>query len=350
MGEQVVTIDGSQGEGGGQVLRTSLTLAAALGANVRLINVRAGRERPGLRPQHLAAVRAAAAVCGADVQGASLGSMELTFRPGELKAGQYHFDIGTAGSAPLVLQTVIPALATAAGDSEVTVTGGTHNPLAPCFEYLRDVFGVLAAAANVETHLEMRRAGFYPGGGGEIRMRLRGLGSADEVAPLRFAERGGLRRVEVLSAASYSLPAHIIERQAAHANERLLAAGHHAAVAKEAWNTVSPGTAVFLRAVFARCVAGWYAIGARAKRAEEVADEAVDAFLAFLGSAAAVDVHAADQILVLAALAGGESRYVAERASSHLTTNAEVVRQLGGRRVRIEPGQGATALVTVEGL
>jgi len=181
--DQVIAIDGSQGEGGGQILRTCVGLSAAMGIPVRIAAIRAGRERPGLRPQHLAAVRAAAAVCDAAVTGAELGSQELTFIPAEPKAGQFRFDIGTAGSATLVLQTIIPALLTADGDSDVTVTGGTHNPLAPCFEYLRDVYAVLAGAANAQMYVEMARAGFYPSGGGAYIVSRDNLGeTAAQVA------------------------------------------------------------------------------------------------------------------------------------------------------------------------
>ncbi len=349
MSEATIVIDGSQGEGGGQILRTSVGLAAALAMPVRVENVRAGRQRPGLRPQHLAAVRAAAAVCDATLTGAAIGSTEITFAPGQRRAGQYRFDIGTAGSGPLVLQTILPALAIAEGTSDVTVTGGTHNPLAPCFEYLRDVYGALAATVNVQAYFEMRRAGFYPGGGGEIRLQVQGVEAAENLVPLRLTERGTLRHIDGLSAASYSLAAHIIERQSNHAVERFSAIGRKTSIRQSVWETFSPGTVVFLRAVFARSVAGFGALGARSKPAERVADEAVDALQAFLETPASVDHHAAEQLLTLAALAPGDSRYVTDRATDHLHTNAAVVSRLTGRAVRIEPiGQGEAASVIVE--
>lgn len=347
MAERMILIDGSQGEGGGQILRTSVGLAAALGTGVRITGVRAGRQRPGLRPQHLAAVRAAAAVCNARLAGAEIGSMEVSFEPGPPRAGTFRFDIGTAGSAALVIQTVLPALVLAEGDSEVTVTGGTHNPLAPCFEYLRDVFVPLASAANVQVYLEMTRAGFYPSGGGEIRVQVRGVGSAEPLEPLRLLRRGQLRHIDGLSAASYSLPAHIISRQTSQALGRLAKAGHRATIEEASWETFSPGTVVFLRAVFARSVGGCFALGARSKRAERVADEAVDELLAFLESAGAVGARAGDQLLVVAALCPAESRYVVERATDHLRTNAEVIRQITGRRIDIEPGEEGSATVVV---
>lgn len=343
----MIVIDGSQGEGGGQILRTAVGLAAAMGKAVRVEGIRAGRERPGLRPQHLAAVRAAEAICNAEIKGAEIGSAEIEFRPGPLRAGQYRFDIGTAGSGTLVLQTVIPGLMLAEGTSDVTVTGGTHNPLAPCFEYLRDVFALLASATNLQAYLEMLRAGFYPSGGGEIRMQLQGVGSLEHVEPVVLVDRGELRYIEGLSAASYSLAAHIIERQTSQALGRLAAAEHRATIEQAVWETFSPGTVLFLRAVFSKTVAGAFSLGTQGKRAEKVADDAVDELLAFLDSPGVVDAHAADQLVTLAALSPHESRFVTERLTDHLQTNADVVRQITGRQIAIEPGEGASATVTV---
>ena len=345
--DRIIVIDGSQGEGGGQILRTSVGLSAAMGTPVRVIAIRAGRQRSGLRPQHLAAVRAAAAVCAGQVTGAELGSQEITFIPGQPQAGRFRFDIGTAGSGTLVLQTIIPALLLADGDSDVTVTGGTHNPLAPCFEYLRDVYAVLASAANAQIYLEMTKAGFYPSGGGEIRMQLQGLGEPDAIEPLRLTDRGQLRHIEGRSAASYSLAAHIIDRQTQQALGRLAKARHRGSIEQAVWETFSPGTVLFLRAVFGKTVAGFFALGSRAKTAEKVADDCVDSLLAFIDSPGTVDAHAADQLLTIAALCPDESRYVAERPTDHLHTNAEVITKITGRRITIAPAADGSALVIV---
>lgn len=349
MAEALLRIDGSLGAGGGQILRSAVGLAAALwggGAEGRLasggydglevVNIRAGRPKPGLRPQHLAAVNAAAAVCGARVDGAGIGSTSLTFRPGRSRSGRYRFDIGTAGSTSLVLQTVLPALLAAEGDSEVVVTGGTHNPFSPCFEYVRDVFVALASAANAALALHLERAGFYPAGGGQVRCQIRGLGRADHVAPLRLTSRGRLKCVEGVSAAAESLPAHIVERQRARAIARLRKAGLEGSIEQARMPAESPGTVVFLRAVFSRSVAGFFSLGRKGKSAERVADEAVDELLEFLDADGAVDPHAADQLITLLAMAPATSELTTTRISQHLLTNAEVIRRITGREVIVE--------------
>jgi RNA 3'-terminal phosphate cyclase (ATP) len=347
--DELIAIDGSQGLGGGQILRTCLGLAAATGRAFRITNIRAGRPRPGLAPQHLAAVRAAAAICGAEVSGDRIGSAELTFRPGRVRPGQYAFDIGTAGSTVLLLQAIIPALAVASGDSQVSATGGTHNPMAPCFEYLRDVFGLLASAAGLQAYFELKRPGFYPAGGGKVLMQVQGLASPDQLEAVRLTSRGELKRIEGISAAGGGLPNHIAHRQCAQVLARLGAAGHRATVEQVHWDSDSPGTVVFLRAVFARTVAGFFSLGQRGKPAERVADEAADQLLAFLASPGVVDAHAADQLITILALCPRESRLVTERITDHLLTNAQVVRQLLGRNVSVEGAVGQPGMVSVQG-
>lgn len=346
--DNLTTIDGSQGVGGGQILRTCLGLSAATGRAFRIVRIRAGRPKPGLAPQHLAAVRAAAAICEAEVSGDRTGSKELTFQPGPLRPGEYTFDIGTAGSTTLVLQTLLPALAIADGRSVITVTGGTHNPLAPCFEYFRDVFGTLASATGIQAYLEMPRAGFYPAGGGRVVLQIEGLAGAEALSPLRLVTRGDLKRIEGLSAASSSLPSHIVERQRQQVAARLATVGHTTTVEEANWETDSPGTLVFLRAVLARTVAGFFALGRPGLPAERVADEAVDQLLAFLASPGAVDAYAADQLVTLLALCHDKSCFVTEKVTDHLLTNATVVPQLLCREVAIEGPVGQPGTVTIK--
>jgi len=364
MSDNLLDIDGSFGEGGGQILRTSVSLAAAMWSRralggpsadalaaadgLRIRNIRANRPKPGLAAQHLAAVNAAAAVCHARLEGAKPRSTSLTFRPGLISAGEHRFDVGTAGSALLVLQTLLPSLVVAPGDSDVVITGGTHNPFAPCFEYVRDVFAPLASAANAALSVTLTRAGFYPAGGGAIRCQVRGLGQASYLAALRLLTRGSLQRLEGLSAATTSLPEHVADRQAEQVLARLRKEGLQISLEQARWPAASPGSVVFLRAVFARSVAGFFALGKRGKPAERVADEAVDELVEFLGEDGAVDPHAADQLITLLALAPGESELTTTRVTRHLLTNAEAIRQVSGRTVRIEGGLGAPGKVILE--
>lgn len=357
MTDDILLIDGSLGEGGGQILRTSVSLAVALwsrgprgGRILRIENIRARRPKSGLQPQHLAAAKAAAAICSGRLEGAEIGSTALVFQPGQVRAGRYRFDIGTAGSSTLVLQTVLPALLLAKGDSEVVITGGTHNPMAPCFEYVREVFATLAAAAGAAFALDMERMGFYPAGGGKIHCQVRGVGDGANLAPLRLLSRGGLRHVAGLSVASTSLPGHIIQRQAAQAGKRLLAAGLKHDVEQAALPTSSPGTAVFLRAVYSRSVAGFFALGKLGKPAEKVADEAVDQLLQFAAADGAVDPHAADQLVTLLALSPEESEFTTTCVTDHLLTNAEVVRKVADREVVVEGEAGQPGKVTIRGI
>ncbi len=350
MSREPILIDGSWGEGGGQILRTSLALAGALGLAVRITGIRAGRPKPGLRPQHLAAVEAAVAACNGRVSGDSLGSQELTFTPGRARSGQFRFDIGTAGSTVLVAQTILPILVTAEGRSKVTLTGGTHNPLAPCFEYLRDVFGVLASTANVQAYFELKQAGFYPTGGGRLDMAVQGLGSAEMTTGVQLVSRGELKHIDGVSAASASLPKHILERQTRQTLALLAARGQRATIEEVVFPDARPGTVVFLRAVFTKTVAGSFALGAAGKPAETVATEAAEALGAFLDSQGATDPFAADQLLTLAALAPGASRIATQKITDHLLTNAEVIRRLTGRTVTTEGQAGDSGLVTVEAI
>jgi len=354
MGGETVTIDGSYGEGGGQILRTSVGLAAALWGGgdgpkvLRIENIRASRPKPGLGAQHLVSVRAAAAVTGGKLDGAEFGSRALEFRPGRPRAGSYRFDIPTAGSAMLVLQTIVPALTLADGHSDVTITGGTHNPFAPCYEYFSRVFALLAGAANISLAATLERAGFYPAGGGRVYCQIGGMGSREHVAGVRLLSRGTLKHIEGVSGVSEGLPVHIGDRQAQQVIARLRKAGLRSSLEQAHWPTKSPGTVVFLRAVFSRSVAGFFALGAKGKPAERVADEAVDGLLAFLNANGAVDPHAADQLITILALAPGPSELATTEITRHLLTNAEVIRRVAGREVAVTGKVGGPGHIRID--
>jgi RNA 3'-phosphate cyclase len=327
-------LDGSYGEGGGQILRTALSLAAVTGVSVRIEAIRAGRPKPGLRPQHLTAVQALARVTQAEVTGVQLGSQALTFRPRTPQGGRYLFDVaektGSAGSVSLIAQALLPPLLAAKNPSVVTLKGGTHVPWSPPAHYLSHVFLPALAAMGAEVKLTLERWGWYPQGGGEVRLEIKPARAFTGVEWRSPAAGGAFR---ALSAAAL-LPEHVARRQAARLQARLGEAFPVEIVPASGRN---PGSLVFLWGP----QAGFAALGARGKPAERVADEVADAFIAFRERGAAVDRHLADQILPYLALARGPSRLTTEAVTSHLLTNAWVIEQfLGpGLAVRGNPGE-----------
>ncbi|MEJ5330300.1 MAG: RNA 3'-terminal phosphate cyclase [Desulfobaccales bacterium] len=335
-------LDGSYGEGGGQIVRTSLSLAALVGEAVRIENIRAGRPKPGLKAQHLTAVKALARISGAEVKGAELNSLELTFIPGRVQAGHYVFDVaetmGSAGSVSLVAQAILPALLFAPGKSTVIIKGGTHVPWSPPVHYLLHVFLPLLARLGAQVRLSLERWGFYPRGGGQVRLEVTPVTSLAPVELLTPATRGEL---QALSAAG-RLPEHVRRRQAARLRERL---GAGLPVAEAEADSLDPGSLVFLWGPGA----GFSALGARGKPAEQVADEAVDAFLHYEARQAALDRHGADQLVLYLAQARGPSRFTTEAVTSHLLTNIWVIEQFLGPRFTVTGSLGERGEVLCRG-
>lgn len=315
----LLTIDGSLGEGGGQILRSSLALAICLRRPFRIVNIRARRPKPGLRPQHLAAVRAAAAVCDARVDGAAIGAQALTFEPGEVHAGAHEFRIGTAGSTSLVLQTVLPALLTASRSSDLRLEGGTHNPRAPTFECLAKAYLPLIARMGPRISIELERAGFEPAGGGVIHARVEPSGRLE---PIELESRGSLRRVaaEVLLS---RLPTHIGVREATVlANE--LGIDIETVRVRTLDDSPGPGNVVTVFVESERVTDVFAEFGRRGVPAERVAHGAALAAKQYLATDAPVGVHLADQLLLPLALAGGGS-FVTLPPSTHTRTNIDVI-------------------------
>ncbi|MFW5866690.1 MAG: RNA 3'-terminal phosphate cyclase [Armatimonadota bacterium] len=338
----MLTIDGSHGEGGGQVIRTSLSLSALLGRDLRIENIRAGRSRPGLAAQHLASVRAAAAVCGAATEGDRMESQELEFRPGEVRGGRYQFKVGTAGAATLVMQTVLPALLFAAESSHVQVHGGTNVLWSPPHEYIAAVFLPALGEMGADISLECLVPGFYPKGGGCIEARVQPLRSA--LQPLKWRDRGGLRSLTAYSVAEARLPAHIVRRQIDGAREALGSTGARTVQSRP--SSRCPGAGLVIAASFDRGRAGFSATGKRGKPAEDVGREAGVQAARFLEDTASVDRHLADQLLLHAALAAGRTQFVADEVTEHLLTNAWVIKHFLDVEIVIDE---ATRVVTVDG-
>jgi RNA 3'-terminal phosphate cyclase (ATP) len=330
----MLTIDGSLGEGGGQILRSALALSVCLRRPFKIVNIRARRPKPGLRPQHLAAVRAAAEISGARVEGATLGAQTLTFEPGAVEAGTHHFAIGTAGSTMLVLQTVLPALLTAGRASELRLEGGTHNPRAPTFECLASAYLPLIGRMGPRIAIELERAGFEPAGGGIVHVRIE---PAPRLAPLHLETRGALLRVaaEVLLS---SLPAHIAEREAATLAAEL-DIGAASVRVREIEDSSGPGNVVSVFVESEHVTEVFAEFGRRGVPAERVAQHTARVARQYLASDVPVGVHLADQLLLPLALAGGGS-FVTLPPSAHTRTNIDVIEAFLPVAIRCAPIDG----------
>lgn len=314
---QTIELDGSQGEGGGQILRTALTLSMITGIPFAIDRIRAGRSRPGLLRQHLTAVQAAAEICGAEVQGATPGSPALRFVPGSIRAGDYRFAIGTAGSCTLVLQTVLPALWFAGAPSTLRISGGTHNPGAPPADFLIRSWLPLLRRMGVVMDIELLRHGFYPAGGGEL------LASVAPLAgwrPLQLTARGDLRATRAIGVVA-GVPAEVAKRETRRAASQLGALAEELRVLPA---SEGPGNVLMIELDYPEVTEIFSACGERGLPAEAVADRAAREARRFRDSGATVGEHLADQLLLPMALAGAGS-FTTPLLSSHLQTNYQVI-------------------------
>ncbi|MCC6077144.1 RNA 3'-terminal phosphate cyclase [Pseudomonas sp. GCM10022188] len=331
-----IVLDGA--EGGGQLLRTALSLSMLTGTPFRIERIRGGRSRPGMLRQHLTAVQAAAAVCGATVEGAVLGSLALSFRPGPIRGGDYRFAIGSAGSCILVLQTVLPALWFADGPATVTVSGGTHNQAAPPADFLIRSWQPLLARMGVRQRLELRRHGFYPAGGGEL---LATVEPCAGLTPLELPGRGELRRLRA-EALVAGLPAGIAWRELQRVRQLLADADIQP---RELPREQGPGNVLMIEVAGDAVCELFTGFGAKGVSAESVAERTVAEVERYLHSGAAVGEHLADQLLLPLALAGGGA-FTTTHVSDHLHSNAAVIERFLAVEVRFEP-QETRVLVRV---
>ena len=324
----MIIIDGSQGEGGGQILRTSLALAILTKQPVRIEHIRAKRAKPGLLRQHLTAVQAAVAVNNGHVEGAEIGSRALTFHPGTVSGGNYHFAIGTAGSCTLVLQTILLPLLQAQQESTVTITGGTHNSAAPPVDFLQRAFLPLLRQMGANIEVELKKYGFYPSGGGEIVARIH---PCPTLQGIELCERGE-RQQSFAEAYIANLPVHIAERELQTIGE-LMGWGKEQLFIRSLARQSGPGNVVTLTLEHEYVTEVFTGFGERGVPAEAVAKTACKEALDYVASQAAVGPHLADQLLLPLALAGN-GRFTMPAPTQHFTTNAAVIERF--LEVRIE--------------
>ena len=329
----IIEIDGSQGEGGGQILRTSLSLAACYGKPIHIRHIRHGRKKPGLMRQHLACVNAIKRVCNAKVKGASIGSTAVEFIPAEIKAGNYQFSVGSAGSSTLVFQTVLPALLLAEKESTLVLEGGTHNPMAPSYDFIQYAFLPVLKQMGIQFSMEIERYGFYPVGAGKWVIKIT---PAARYTRINIEQRGEL----IASSAkciSASIPLHVIDREKKQLLKRLNWP-NQSVVTKEV-NSLGAGNIVAIKLNYQKVTEVIESIGAVGIRSENVANRAIGLFQCYQDQGAPVGHYLADQLLLPMAITEGGS-FVTSVLSEHCRTNIAVIQQLTERVIKAEQIKG----------
>lgn len=327
----MLTIDGSKGEGGGQMLRTALALSLVTKEPVRMVNIRAGRSKPGLMRQHLTAVQAAATVSGGAVEGAAVGASEITFRPGSTRGSDYSFSVGTAGSATLVLQTILPALITATGKSTLVLEGGTHNPQSPPFDFLAGAFLPTLRRMGPVVQASLEKPGFYPAGGGRFGVTIE---PSAKLTGFELSERGALRSYGARAVVA-SLPKSIADREVHIVGQRLNWERRWLR-SETVEKAEGPGNVVIIELESENVTEVFTGFGERGVSAESVADGVATEALAYLEAGVPVGTHLADQLLLPLALAGG-GMFRSMQPSSHARTQAEVIHMFLGTETRMTP-------------
>jgi len=344
-----IEIDGSIGEGGGQILRTSLAMSALLKKPICIKNIRAGRPKPGLQAQHLTCVHSLAKIANAEVKGDFLGSQELIFNPNSIQPGNYRFDVSdvkaSAGSVSLVLQAIFLPLALSGKKSKITLLGGTHVPWSPPIHYLQSVYLPIIAKMGINADIKLITWGWYPKGGGHVEVEI----NSAKLVNIDLSERGSLKNIKCICAVS-NLPISIAQRQKDRVSEVLKSKGLKADF--EIINAPSrgQGTGTFILAEFDKSIAGFSSLGVKGKRAEQVADEACESCLKFFESQMAIDEHLADQLIPLMALSKGVSRFTTSKISLHLLTNIHIAELFLPVKFHISAEKDQPGEVSVEGI
>jgi RNA 3'-terminal phosphate cyclase (ATP) len=333
----MIEVDGSYGEGGGQVLRTAVALAVVLSKEIHVFNIRAGRAEPGLRPQHMTGVKAASELCSGHLEGLGVGSAEFVFKPGKLGAGNFHFDVGTAGSVTLVLQTLMPILAFAPGPVQLEIAGGTDVKWSPPIDYLRLVILPILKKIGYNGDLETVRRGYYPKGGGLVKFSTMG---ASRLHGLLFEKPGSISKIYGISHA-VALPRHVAERQAAAARRNLeeakLPSPSIDVEIVDDKRQLGPGSGIVLSGeTQTGTILGSDALGERGRPAEEVGFTAGRILVEEIESGAVLDRHMGDIIVPYLVLADGASEVSISRVTQHTRTNVKVAEWLTGAKFNLE--------------
>ncbi|MEO0102763.1 MAG: RNA 3'-terminal phosphate cyclase [candidate division WOR-3 bacterium] len=351
----MIEIDGSFGEGGGQILRTALALSSVLGKPFLISNIRKRRKKPGLLAQHLTGVRAVAKITKAEKEGDEFGSEKLLFQPKKITPGNYEFNVaeekGSAGSVTLVAQSILPILFFAEKESEVCLKGGTHVPFSPIFDYLNEILLPTIKRLGYSAEGEIKKYGFYPVGGGEITLKIKPL-SPSSCVNISGSKRGDLFSLKIISRVA-NLPLAIAERQAKRALERLSPHFKITEALVETCYAGSPGTYLFIKAEFSNTLAGFSSLGERGKPAERVAEEAVEEFFAYYQTEVLFDPHLADQVLIFFALLKNRLKdekffFTTSRITNHLLTNIWTIKNFIPLQVKLEGELGKTGRVEIE--
>ena len=351
----MIEIDGSYGEGGGQILRTTLALSTLLLKPVRIFNIRARRSNPGLQAQHLTGVKALAELCNAELQGAFKGSKELIFKPRERRCGKFRFDIGTAGSISLVIQAILPALIFAPCRTIVEITGGTDVAWSPPIDYVKNVLLPILSRMGVKASIEVRRRGHYPRGGGHVVLSVEPI--EGKLRSMSEVEFGTLREVRGISHC-VKLPKHVAERQARSAREYLKKKGIDVPIEIELETYppekdfhLGPGSGIVLWAVSDKgLILGSDALGEKGKPAEQVGEEAARELIEELSSGMAFDKHMGDMLIPYIALAEGYSRIGISKLTLHTLTNIHVVKKLVNTKFEVNGEEGEKGVIEVQGI
>ncbi|MGB9729329.1 MAG: RNA 3'-terminal phosphate cyclase [Thermoprotei archaeon] len=350
----MILIDGSFGEGGGQILRVAVGLAALAKKPIEIINIRMKRDPPGLRPQHLTAVKAVASLVNARVEGLEVGSTKIKFIPGDISSGNFTFDVGTAGSVSLVLQALLPVLAFTKAPINVTLKGGTAVPWSPPITYIEKVLLPLLSRMGLKAEIRIIRHGFYPKGGGIVNITVYPV---SQLKPIELIEQGNIKQIKGISL-SARLPSHIAERQARSAekilreylgniniNINIIHSG------PEVDNVLSPGTFIVLLAETDKnVIIGSDALGEKGKPAEKVGEEAALKLINEIKSNATVDVHMSDQLIPWMALANGTSKIKVSSFSLHAYTCIYITKQILGGEFKVQGELNKPSIIEVKGI